>query len=59
MLGASTLRVDIDNIASVSIISQGESKKCDIKKHGHNYSEIHQKGKKLVCFGNFSLNAAG
>ena len=25
----------------------------------HNSSEIHQKGKKLVCFGKFSLNAAG
>ena len=34
-------------------------KKCDLKKHGHNYSEIHQKGKKLVCFGKFSLNDAG
>ena len=34
-------------------------KKWDLKKHGHNYSEIHQKKKKLVCFGKFSLNAAG
>ena len=34
-------------------------KKCDLKKHGHNCSEIHQKGKKLVCSGKFSLNAAG
>ena len=34
-------------------------KKGDLKKHGHNYSEIYQKGKKLVCFGKFSLNAAG
>ena len=33
MLGASTLRVDIDNIASVSIISQGESKKSVISKN--------------------------
>ena len=34
-------------------------KKGDLKKHGHNYTEIYQKGKKLVCFGKFSLNAAG
>ena len=34
-------------------------KKGDLKTHGHNYSEIHQKGEKLVCFGKFSLNAAG
>ena len=26
-------------------------KKGDLKKHGHNYTEIYQKGKKLVCFG--------
>ena len=39
---------------------QGEpKKKSDLKKHGHNYSEIYQKEKKLVCFGKFSLNAAG
>ena len=39
---------------------QGESKKkWDLKKHGYNYSEIHQKVKKLVCFGQFSSNAAG
>ena len=39
---------------------QGESKKkWDLKKHGHNCSEIHHKGKKLVCSGKFSLNAAG
>ena len=36
-----------------------DQKKGDLKKHGHNYSEIIQKGKKLVCFGKFSLNAAG
>ena len=34
-------------------------KKWDLKKHGHIYSEIRQKKKKLVCFGKFSLNAAG
>ena len=34
-------------------------KKWDLKKHGHNNSEIHQKGKKLLCFGKFCLNAAG
>ena len=34
-------------------------KKWDLKKNGHNYSEIRQKKKKLVCFGKFSLNAAG
>ena len=34
-------------------------KKGGLNKHGHNYCEIHQKGKKLVCFGKFSLNAAG
>ena len=33
-----------------------DQKKGDLEKHGHNYSEIHQKGKKLVCFGKFSLN---
>ena len=30
----------------------------DLEQKGHNYLEIHQKGKKLVCFGKFSLNAA-
>ena len=34
-------------------------KKVGSQKHGHNYSEIRQKKKKLVCFGKFSLNAAG
>ena len=35
-------------------------KNRDLKKYGHNYSEIHQEGKKLVCFGKFKkLNAAG
>ena len=34
-------------------------KKCDLKTNGHNTSEIHQKGKKLVCFGKFSINATG
>ena len=34
-------------------------KKGDLKRHDHNSSEIHQKGKKLVCFGKFSLYAAG
>ena len=34
-------------------------KKCDLKQNGHNYSEICQKGKKFMCFGKFSLNAAG
>ena len=34
-------------------------KKWDLKNNGHNSSEIHQKGKKLVCFGKFSFNAAG
>ena len=33
-------------------------KKCDLKKNGHNSSEIHHKGEKLVCFGKFSINAA-
>ena len=33
-------------------------KKGDLENNGHNYSEIHQKGKKLVCFGKFSINAA-
>ena len=33
-------------------------KKCDPCWDGHNSSEIHQKGKKLVCFGKFSINAA-
>ena len=26
-----------------------DQKKCDLKKNGHNSSEIHQKGKKLLC----------
>ena len=34
-------------------------KNRDLKKHSHNYSEIHQKGKNLVCFGKFSSYAAG
>ena len=38
-------------------IQGGPKKKCDLKK-GHNSSEIHHKGKKLVCFGKFSINAA-
>ena len=33
-------------------------KKYDPCLHGHNSSEIHQKGEKLVCFRKFSLNAA-
>ena len=33
--------------------------KWDLEKNGHNYLEIHQEGKKFVCFGKFSLNAAG
>ena len=33
-------------------------KECDLKKNGHNSSEIHHKGEKLVCFGKFSINAA-
>ena len=38
---------------------QGESKKSGISKNnGHNSSEIHQKGKKLACFGKFNINAA-
>ena len=38
---------------------QGESKKkWDLKNNGHNSFEIHQKGKNLVCFGKFSINAA-
>merc|ERR1712026_186835 len=46
---------DVDNVD----IIQGESKKkWDLKNNGHNSSEIHQKGKKLVCFGKFSINAA-
>ena len=36
-----------------------DQKKGDLEKHGHNYYEIHQKGKKLVCFGKFSSNSAG
>ena len=34
------------------------SKKKGSKKNGHNYSDIYQKGKKLVCFGKFRLHAA-
>ena len=34
-------------------------KKWDLKNNGHNSAEIHQKGKKLVCFGKFCINAAG
>ena len=44
---------------SQSIMYGVSQKKWDLKKHGHNYSEIRQKKKKLVCFGKFSLNAAG
>ena len=33
-------------------------KNRDLEKYGHNYLEIHEKGKKLVCFGKFRLNAA-
>ena len=33
--------------------------KCKLCGKTANYSEIHQKGKKLVCFGKFSLYAAG
>ena len=35
-----------------------DQKKGDLNKNGHNSSEIHQKGKKFVCFGKFSINAA-
>ena len=34
-----------------------DQKKGDLKNNGHNSSEIYQKGKKLVCFGKFSINA--
>ena len=34
-------------------------KKWDLKNNGNNSSEIHQKGKKLVCFGKFCINTAG
>ena len=34
-------------------------KKWDLKNNGHNSAEIHRKGKKLVCFGKFCINAAG
>ena len=34
-------------------------KKGDLERHDHNSSEIHQKGKELVCFGKFSLYVAG
>ena len=44
---------------NIKISTGWVKKKCDLKKHGHNCSEIHQKGKKLVCSGKFSLNAAG
>ena len=40
-------------------IIKHESKKGDSCFHGHNFSEIHRKGKKLVCSRNFSLDAAG
>ena len=33
-------------------------KNRDLKKQGHNYSEIPER-EKLVCFGKFNLNAAG
>ena len=44
----------------LALMYRVDQKKGDLKKHGHNYSEIIQKGKKLVCFGKFSFmfNAA-
>ena len=41
------------------IIYRVSKKKWDLKRYDHNSSEIHQKGKKLVCFGKFSSYAAG
>ena len=32
-------------------------KKGDLEKNSHNSSEIHQKGKKLVCFGNLRTSS--
>ena len=39
----------------ISIYLQGGPKKSVISKIGHNSPEIHDKGKKLVCFGKFSI----
>ena len=36
-----------------------DQKKGDLNKNGHNSSEIHQRGEKLVCFRKFSIIAAG
>ena len=37
---------------------QGGPKKGDLRWHGHNSSEIHQKWKKLFCFRKFSVYAS-
>ena len=47
-------------MVTISTYLQGGPKKSVLsKKNGQNSSEIHQKGKKLVCFGKFCINAAG
>ena len=47
------------DLISYEVIYRVDQKNGDLKQNGHNYLEIHQKGKKLVCSGKFSLNAAG
>ena len=44
---------------SVILKYRVSQKNRDLKQNGHNYLEIHQKGKKLVCLENSALNAAG
>ena len=46
-------------IDKLDISTGWTKKKWDLKNNGHNSAEIHQKGKKLVCFGKFCINAAG
>ena len=50
-------------VPSVSIVidkyTGWTKKKWDLKNNGNNSAKIQQKGKKLVCFGKFCINAAG
>ena len=51
-------RYDIYIYICIMYIYRVDQKKGDLNKHCHSYSEIHQKGKKLVCFGKLGINAA-
>ena len=54
LLLSSVYQRPIGPLHTVTTYTGSVKKKGDLEKYGHNYSEIHQKGKKLVCFEKFS-----